>query len=157
MTLDERVALWKSLPVPSVDETDGFVTMLIEDRDRLKAELANAIKEIDEMQEPMSCGHAQAEMQPSDEGPDMCIACYLASELESQLAVAHERMAKDKDYIENFLQPKLAVAIEGLQGIKEDYCNCDIRDSWGECDCSKLRDKAKDALAQLSDTRGENG
>ena len=57
---------------------------------RLKAELTDAQKEIDEMQEPMSCGHAQAEMQPSDEGPDMCIACYLQQELQAK----SERMEK---------------------------------------------------------------
>ena len=39
MNIDERIALWKSLPPAPVDETDGFIEMLIAERDRLKAEL----------------------------------------------------------------------------------------------------------------------
>ena len=47
MTIDDRIALWKSLPVPSVDETDGFVEMLVAEVTRLKAELREA--EMDSM------------------------------------------------------------------------------------------------------------
>lgn len=54
----------------------------LETIEKLKAELEEAKKEIDEMQEPMSCNHAQAEMQPSDEGQDICVACYLQRGLE---------------------------------------------------------------------------
>ena len=45
MNIDERIALWKSLPRAPVDETDGFIEILITVRDRLKAELESEKKE----------------------------------------------------------------------------------------------------------------
>lgn len=38
---------------------------------------------IDEQQGPMGCGHAYANLQPTDEGPEACIVCFEIAELRS--------------------------------------------------------------------------
>jgi hypothetical protein len=78
---------------PARSKYIGYIQAYAEER--VKEASEENQKEIDELTEPMSCGHTEAEMQPSDEGPDMCIACYLQrGAVEEARAEALEEAAK---------------------------------------------------------------
>lgn len=89
-----------------------------------------------------------------DEQCELCECHYQPKEDCKDLTIDECRLAINM-YIDGIkgLEAENLRLRGALEDISNDYCGCDLRDPWAGCDCQKLRDKAKEALAE----KGQGG